>query len=159
MVWCRTYYFWILFISACRTARTSAVFCGENVGRKAANINGDKRCMSRPPCGSGGPSMETMSGKIASSVENVRVNWSNSDFLGSTFVGDKHESNTDLNVVDSWSDVRHSDCFFFPVDIALVEERNNLLRRSLAASFSRGGLFVTFDWWCCASEFKPSGSV
>lgn len=61
-------------MSACKTARTSAVFCGENVGRNETESNGANRCIKTVPCDSGGPKMDKTSGKTASSVENVRVN-------------------------------------------------------------------------------------
>lgn len=61
-------------MSACKTARTSAVFCGENVGRNETDNNGANRCINTVPCDSGGPKMDKTSGKTASSVENVRVN-------------------------------------------------------------------------------------
>lgn len=99
--------------------------------------------------------MDTTSGNTASSVENVRVNWSNNDFRGSTFVGDKQVSNTDF---DGSAD-RVRDCFFLPPLLGvLLVARNNLLRRSLTedASLSRGGLPVLF---CCGSELGASGSV
>lgn len=158
-------------MSACNTARTSAVFCGKNVGRNEFDRSGASLCIIMPPCGSGGPNTETTSGKTASSVENVRVNWSNSDFLGSTLVGDKQESNTDLSDVCCWSAVKLRDCFFLPPGVELVA-RNSLLRRSVADSFSRGGLFVIPELldcccciWdcctccCCVSELWASASV
>lgn len=120
----------------------------------AAN-NGASLCVRKPENGSGGPTMDTTSGKTASSVEKVRVSWSNNDFRGSTFVGDRHVSNTDL---DGSAD-SVSDCFFLPPLLGvLLVARNNLLRRSLTevASLSRGGLPVLF---CCGSELGASGSV
>lgn len=153
-------------MSAWRTARTSAVFCGENVGRNGTDNNGANLCIRTVPWVSAGPKIDKTSGKMASSVENVRVNWSNRDFLGSTFVGDKHESNTDLIVEACWSAVKLSDCFFLLFGVLLVA-RKSLLRRSVIDSFSRGGLFVAFVGCCCGcccgccdgSEFWASGSV
>lgn len=148
------YYFWILFMSACKTALISAVLCGVNVVRNDVVNKGANRWPTTPPCGSGGPIIATVSGNIASSVENVRVNWSSRDLRGSTLVGDKHESNTDFRGCCEWSADKLSDCFFLPDGVELVA-RNNLLRRSVLASFSRGGLLVAAG----GSEFGASGSV
>lgn len=167
-----TYYLCILFIRACKTARTSAVLCGENVGRKETDNNGINRCIITVVWDSGGPKMDKTSGRMASSVENVRVNWSNRDLRGSTLVGDKHESNTECihSVFACWSADKLSDCFFLLLGVVVVD-RNNLLRRSVIVSFSRGGLFVEpeIDWYdccwgsCCCncdwSELCASGSV
>lgn len=148
------------------------------MGRNETDSNGVNRCISIVLCDSGGPKIDKTSGKTASSVENVRVSWSRSDLRGSTFVGDKHESNTDLSVVACWSAVKLSDCFFLLFGVLLVA-RKSLLRRSVD-SFSRGGLFVAFAVVCCCcccccvccvcccccccwcidgSEFCASGSV
>lgn len=149
-----TYYFWILFINACSTAFTSAVLCGWNIGRNAAANSGANRCDKSPECGSGGPTIVRTSGKTVSSVENVRVTWSSSDFRGSTFVGDRHDSNTDFGSAD-----KLSDCFFLPTLLGvLLDARNSLFRRSINVGgsfsrFSRGGLPVF-----CGSECA-SGSV
>lgn len=99
---------------------------------------------------SGGLIIVTTSGRICSSIENTRVNCSSKDFRGSTLVGDKHVSNTDLG-----SDDKLNDCFFFVLGV-LLDVRNNRLRFSvdvtdavlLLISFSRGGLPVF-----CGSEF------
>lgn len=156
-------------MSACKTARISAVFCGENVGRKDIESKGANRCVIMPPpCGSGGPIIVTTSGKTASSVENVRNNCSKRDLRGSTFVGDRHESNTDFNgcciSADCCSADKLSDCFFLLLGVLLVA-RKSLFRRSTIGSFSRGGLLVadatvafTVET-CCGSEYCPSGSV
>lgn len=132
------------------------MLCGEKIGRNVVANSGASLCVRKPENGSGGPTIATTSGKTASSVENVRVNWSNRDLRGSTFVGDKHESNTDFG----GSADKLSVCFFLPALLlgALLAARNNLLRRSLAdvCSFSpRGGLPV----FVCGSEFGASGSV
>lgn len=166
LVHVKTYYFWILFINACNTAFTSAVLCGENIGRNVVANNGAKRCVKKPECGSGGPTIDTTSGSTASSVANVLINWSSNDFLGSTFVGDRHASNTDFG----GSADKLKDCFVFLLVLGVpLAERNNLLRRSfetvavvcagvdtvvVAISFSRGGLPVYGG-----SEFGASGSV
>lgn len=150
-----THYFWILLMSACKTARISAVLWDANVGRNDVFSSGAKRWPMTPPCGSGGPIIDTTSGSTASSVENVRVNWSSNDLRGSTLVGDRHESNTDLSGCCDWSADKLSDCFFLPAGVEVVVARNNLLRRSLIASFSRGGLLVVAG----GSELAASGSV
>lgn len=153
------------------------MLCGEKMGRNVAANSGAKRCVRKPENGSGGPTMANTSGRMASSVENVRVNWSSNDLRGSTFVGDKHVSNTDFG----GSADKLNDCFFLPLDIiacadtfelAVVDElmpaaaaallgvlltaRNNFDRRSFA-SLSRGGLPVLV--FICGSELGASGSV
>ena len=92
-----------------------------------------------------------MSGNCVSSVANVLVNCSRSDFLGSTFVGDKHVSNN--NVLGSVEKL--SDCFFlFALVGALLEVRNSIFLLSLGVSLSLGELPAF-----CGSEFGASGSV
>lgn len=143
------------------------MLCGENIGRNVVANSGARRCVKKPECGSGGPTIDTTSGSTASSVENVRINWSSNDLRGSTLVGDRHASNTDLG----GSADRLSDCLVFLLVLGVpLADRNSLLRRSLAAgatttaagvdtvavavSFSRGGLPVFGG-----SEFGASGSV
>lgn len=158
----KTYYFWILVINACKIALTSAVFCGINAGRNdvvkiVLSLGIIVLLPILPPIASGGLIIVTTSGSIVSSVEKTRVNWSSNDFRGSTFVGDKHVSNTDF---DSTAD-KLNDCFFLLPGV-LLEVRNRRLRFSLTGatvavvvtSFSRGGLPVF-----CGSEFCASGSV
>ena len=58
---------------------------------------------------SDGPTIETTSGKVVSSLAKVLLNCSSSDFLGSTFVGDKQASRG----VDLGSVEKLNDCFFF----------------------------------------------
>lgn len=143
----KTYYFCILFIKACKTAFTSAVFCVPKVGLRIDDNNGAILEASDPTWCSGGPTSVITSGKIDSSVANVLDNWSRRLLRGSVFVGDKQVSNIDFG-----SDVRLNECFFLPLGV-LLDARNNLFRFS-TVSFSRGGLPVF-----CGSEFGASGSV
>jgi hypothetical protein len=75
--------------------------------------------MKRLP-GSEGPTIDTTSGSVDSSVANVRLNCSSSDFLGSTFVGDKQASKaTDFESLE-----KLNDCFFLEaLGGALLEVR------------------------------------
>jgi len=58
--------------------------------------------------GSDGPTIDTTSGSVDSSVANVLLSCSSKDFRGSTFVGDRHASNgTDFGSVE-----KLNDCFF-----------------------------------------------
>lgn len=68
--------------------------------------------------GSDGPTIETTSG--TSSVAKVLLSCSSSDFLGSTFVGDRQASSaTDFGSVE-----KLSDCFFFvALDGVLLDVR------------------------------------
>lgn len=120
------------------------------LGRRFVN-NVVKRCVKRFP-GSIGPRMDTTSGSTVSSiVENALINCSNNDFLGSTFVGDKHVS----NVLIFGSVVKLNDCFFFALDGVLLDVRKIVFLLSLDADDigkSLGGLVF------CGSEFA-SGSV
>lgn len=139
------------------TALTSAVLCGEKIGRKAAARMGANRCVRKPDIGSGGPTIDRTSGRTASSVENVRVNWSSSDLRGSTLVGDRHASRADL----VGSADRLSVCFFLPtLTGVLLATRNNLWRRSAVSFSPRGGLFVLPGLLVIGeSELGASGSV
>lgn len=71
--------------------------------------------------------IDTTSGSVDSSVANVRLSCSSSDFLGSTFVGDKHASSgTNFGSV-----VKLSDCFFFvALDGVLLDVRKIVFRLS-----------------------------
>lgn len=77
--------------------------------------------------GSDGPTIDTTSGSVVSSVANVLLSCSNSDFLGSTFVGDRQASNGTV----FGSLVKLSDCFFFVALVgALLDVRNIVFRLS-----------------------------
>lgn len=77
--------------------------------------------MKRFALGSGGPRIATTSGKTVSSiVANVRLNCSRSDFLGSTFVGDRHDSKV---LIFDGSVLKLNDCFFFPLAGVLLDVR------------------------------------
>lgn len=113
-----------------------------------------KRCVKRFPGSVNWPRIDTTSGKTVSSiVENVRLNCSNNDFLGSTFVGDKHVS----NVLIFGSVEKLNDCFFFALDGVLLDVRKIVFLLSLDDDIGKsfGGLVF------CGSEFAPpiSGSV
>lgn len=70
--------------------------------------------------GSDGPTIDTTSGSVDSSVAKVRLNCSNKDFLGSTFVGDRHAS----SATNFGSLEKLSDCFFLVALVgALLEVR------------------------------------
>lgn len=157
----------------CKIALISAVFWAWKrimLGRTVDVSNEVMRWMKELPLGSGGPVIATTSGKTVSSiVANVRLNCSSSDFLGSTFVGDKHDSNVLISFGGSL--VKLNDCFFFALDDGvLLDVRKMVFLLSpddIGKSF--GGLvFCAFScccWSCCCccwpSEFVPpsSGSV
>lgn len=85
------------------------------------------RWMKRLPGRSDGPTIDTTSGSDVSSVANVRLSCSNSDFLGSTFVGDRHASNGTV----FGSEEKLSDCFFLVVlDGVLLVVRKIVFRLS-----------------------------
>lgn len=85
----------------------------------------------------------TTSGKIVSSlVAKHRLNCSKSDFLGSTFVGDKHDSNV---LIFGGSVTKLNDCFFFALDGVLLDVRKMVFLLSLDdIGKSFGGLV-----FCC----------
>lgn len=146
-----THYFCIFVISDWRIAFISAVLWAWNIG---ARLLVDRivmsRWMKRFP-GSDGPTIDTTSGSVVSSVANVRLNCSNKDFRGSTFVGDKHASSG----TDFGSFEKLSDCFFFvALDGVLLDVRKIVFRLSPEAwAESFGGLVF------CGSELGASGSV
>jgi hypothetical protein len=90
----------------------SAVLWAWNIGRMFVERSVINRCTRRFP-GSDGPTIETTSGSVVSSVAKVLLSCSKRDFLGSTFVGDRHAS----SATDFGSLEKLSDCFFF---VALV---------------------------------------
>lgn len=135
-----------------RIAFTSAVLCGKKLGLMLVVRTAVSLCKKKGlPCGSGGPIIDKISGSCVSSVANVLVNCSNSDFLGSTLVGDRQVSKSrDLGSVE-----KLKDCFFlFALLGALLDVRKSVLRLSLGVSFSLGELP-----WFCGSELGASGSV
>lgn len=77
------------------------------------------RWMKRFP-GSDGPTIDTTSGNVDSSVANVLLNCSKSDLRGSTFVGDRQASRgTDLVSLE-----KLNDCFFLlALDGVLLDVR------------------------------------
>lgn len=78
-----------------------------------------RRCTKRLP-GSDGPTIDTTSGSVDSSVAKVLLNCSSSDFLGSTFVGDRQASRA--TAFESLEKL--NDCFFFEaLGGALLEVR------------------------------------
>jgi hypothetical protein len=82
--------------------------------------------MKRLP-GSDGPTIDTTSGRVVSSVAKVLLSCSSSDFLGSTFVGDRQASNG----TDFGSEEKLSDCFFFvALDGVLLDVRKMVFRLS-----------------------------
>lgn len=139
-------------MSDCKMALISAVLWAWNMGaRMFVERIVMSRWMNKFP-GSDGPMIETTSGRVVSSVANVRLSCSKRDFLGSTLVGDKHASRG----ADLGSLVKLSDCFFF-VALAgvLLEVRKIVFRLSPDAwAKSLGGLVLT-----CGSELGASGSV
>lgn len=112
-----TYYFCILPINAWSTAFTSAVFCGTKAGLKEfANSVVSLGISELPLSASGGLIIVTTSGRFVSSLANIRLSWSSNSFRGSTFVGDRHVSNSERG-----SAVKLSVCFFLlmPMPMAL----------------------------------------
>lgn len=147
---CETYYFWIFVMSDCKIALISAVLWAWNIGRIFVDRSVMSRWMKRLP-GSDGPTIDTTSGRVVSSVAKVLLNCSKSDFRGSTFVGDRHASSwTDFGSVE-----KLNDCFFFvALEGVLLDVRKMVFRLSPDAwAESFGGLV------CCGSEFGASGSV
>lgn len=129
----------------------SAVLWAWNIGRMFVESSVISRWTRRFP-GSDGPTIDTTSGKVDSSVAKVRLSCSNSDFLGSTFVGDKHAS----SATDFGSLEKLSDCFFLVALVgALLDVRKIVFLLSPEAwAESLGGLVA---FW--GSEFGASGSV
>lgn len=162
-----TYYFWILFINACRITLTSDVFWGWKAGRNWAVsvlVNLVMMLLFVVPRASTGVISVTISGRQISSVcEKTLVNCSNNCFLGSKLVGERHVSKTDFMACCS-PPAKLNDCFLFLLVLGvLLEVLNKRLFFSEEAlwitgvvwlSFSLGGLFV---FW--GSELCPSGSV
>lgn len=146
----------------CKIALISAVFWAWNrmiFGLTLAVNKVVSRWMKRFPLCSVGPRIATASGKIVSSiVANVRLNCSKSDFLASTFVGDRHDSSA---LIFDGSVLKLNDCFFFPLAGVLLDVRKMVFLLSpddIGKSF--GGLVFWCCSCCCGSEFAPiSGSV
>ena len=132
-------------------ALISAVLWAWNSGRRFVVSSVISRWTKRFP-GSDGPTIDTTSGSVDSSVAKVRLSCSSRDFLGSTFVGDRQAS----RATDFGSLEKLSDCFFLDaLEGALLDVRKIVFLLSVEVwAESLGGL-VAF----CGSELGASGSV